>query len=52
MLRSDVFSCFVFYAVLLILKMYFLAILTGQLRLRKKVSRVPLQPLYKSKKYK
>ncbi|CAL8341873.1 unnamed protein product [Arctogadus glacialis] len=36
MLRSDVFSCFVFYAVLLILKMYFLAILTGQLRLRKK----------------
>ena len=40
MLRSDVFSCFVFYAVLLILKMYALAILTGQLRLRKKVNRL------------
>ncbi|KAM3873822.1 prostaglandin E synthase [Diretmus argenteus] len=36
MIRSDVFSCFVFYAVLLVLKMYILAIITGQVRLRKK----------------
>ncbi|XP_057674783.1 prostaglandin E synthase [Corythoichthys intestinalis] len=36
MLRNSVFSCFVFYAVLLVLKMYMLAFITGQLRLRKK----------------
>ncbi|XP_077594180.1 prostaglandin E synthase [Stigmatopora nigra] len=36
MLRNSVFSCFVFYAVLLLLKMYALAIITGELRLRKK----------------
>uniref|UniRef100_M3ZUL6 Prostaglandin E synthase n=1 Tax=Xiphophorus maculatus TaxID=8083 RepID=M3ZUL6_XIPMA len=31
-----VFSCFVFYAVLLVIKMYTIAIITGQVRLRKK----------------
>lgn len=36
--RNEVFSCFVFYAVLLVIKMYILAIITGQVRLRKKVS--------------
>ncbi|KAF7642139.1 hypothetical protein LDENG_00263920 [Lucifuga dentata] len=36
MIRDEVFSCFVFYSVLLVLKMYILAIITGQLRLRKK----------------
>ncbi|XP_037121538.1 prostaglandin E synthase [Syngnathus acus] len=37
MLRNnDVFSCFVFYAVVLLLKMYLLAFITGQVRLRKK----------------
>ncbi|KAL3041970.1 prostaglandin E synthase [Trematomus bernacchii] len=34
--RNEVFSCFVFYAVLLVIKMYILAIITGQVRLRKK----------------
>lgn len=37
MITSEVFSCFVFYATLLVLKMYAIAIITGQLRLRKKV---------------
>ena len=37
MLGNPVFSCFVFYATLLILKMYIIAIITGQVRLRKKV---------------
>ncbi|KAM3600344.1 uncharacterized protein V6R79_021750 [Siganus canaliculatus] len=36
MLRNEVFSCFVFYAVLLVIKMYVIAIITGQVRLRKK----------------
>ncbi|XP_017263035.1 prostaglandin E synthase [Kryptolebias marmoratus] len=36
MLRNEVFSCFVFYAVLLVVKMYAIAVITGQLRLRKK----------------
>lgn len=38
MIRNEVFSCFVFYGVLLVLKMYVIAIITGQVRLRKKVS--------------
>ena len=38
MIRNEVFSCFVFYGVLLVLKMYIIAIITGQVRLRKKVS--------------
>lgn len=36
MIRNEVFSCFVFYAVLLVIKMYIIAIITGQVRLRKK----------------
>ncbi|CAG5867653.1 unnamed protein product [Menidia menidia] len=36
MIRNRVFSCFVFYAVLLVIKMYVIAIITGQVRLRKK----------------
>uniref|UniRef100_A0A3Q0QYD1 Prostaglandin E synthase n=1 Tax=Amphilophus citrinellus TaxID=61819 RepID=A0A3Q0QYD1_AMPCI len=36
MLRNPVFSCFVFYGVLLVLKMYVIAVITGQVRLRKK----------------
>ncbi|XP_047227952.1 prostaglandin E synthase [Girardinichthys multiradiatus] len=36
MIRNEVFSCFVFYAVLLVIKMYTIAVITGQLRLRKK----------------
>ncbi|XP_070845194.1 prostaglandin E synthase [Chaetodon trifascialis] len=36
MIRNEVFSCFVFYAVLLVMKMYIIAIITGQVRLRKK----------------
>ncbi|TSK82117.1 Prostaglandin E synthase [Bagarius yarrelli] len=36
MLGNSVFSCFVFYSTLLILKMYTLAVITGQVRLRKK----------------
>ncbi|KAG5272152.1 hypothetical protein AALO_G00162220 [Alosa alosa] len=36
MLRNEVFACFVFYSTLLILKMYTLAVITGQVRLRKK----------------
>ncbi|XP_028273962.1 prostaglandin E synthase [Parambassis ranga] len=35
-IRNEVFSCFVFYGVLLVLKMYIIAIITGQVRLRKK----------------
>ncbi|KAM7368782.1 hypothetical protein PAMP_013089 [Pampus punctatissimus] len=35
-IRNEVFSCFVFYAVLLVIKMYIIAIITGQVRLRKK----------------
>lgn len=38
MINDEVFSCFVFYGVLLVLKMYIIAIITGQVRLRKKVS--------------
>ena len=38
MIRNEVFSCFVFYGVLLVVKMYIIAIITGQIRLRKKVS--------------
>nr|XP_057921018.1 prostaglandin E synthase [Doryrhamphus excisus]XP_057921019.1 prostaglandin E synthase [Doryrhamphus excisus] len=36
MIRNNVFSCFVFYAVLLVLKMYVMAVITGQVRLWKK----------------
>ncbi|XP_044031413.1 prostaglandin E synthase [Siniperca chuatsi] len=36
MIRNEVFSCYVFYGVLLVIKMYILAIITGQVRLRKK----------------
>ncbi|XP_056258707.1 prostaglandin E synthase [Seriola aureovittata] len=36
MIRNEVFSCFVFYGVLLLIKMYIIAIITGQVRLRKK----------------
>ncbi|XP_030641207.1 prostaglandin E synthase [Chanos chanos] len=36
MLRNEVFACFAFYGTLLILKMYIIAIITGQVRLRKK----------------
>ncbi|XP_071322792.1 prostaglandin E synthase [Trachinotus anak] len=36
MIRNEVFSCFVFYGVLLVIKMYIIAIITGQVRLRKK----------------
>ncbi|KAG9281778.1 prostaglandin E synthase [Astyanax mexicanus] len=36
MLENPVFSCFVFYSTLLILKMYIIAIITGQVRLRRK----------------
>lgn len=35
---DPVFSCFVFYGALLVVKMYIIAIITGQVRLRKKVS--------------
>nr|XP_033772859.1 prostaglandin E synthase-like isoform X1 [Geotrypetes seraphini] len=35
-LRNEAFSSFVLYATLLVIKMYLLAILTGQLRLRRK----------------
>lgn len=38
MITSEVFSCFVFYGALLVIKMYIVAIITGQVRLRKKVS--------------
>lgn len=38
MLQDQVFASFVFFATLLILKMYAVAILTGQVRLRRKVS--------------
>ncbi|KPP69131.1 prostaglandin E synthase-like, partial [Scleropages formosus] len=38
MLDNPVFLSFVFYSVLLILKMYIIAIITGQVRLHKKVS--------------
>ncbi|XP_040012591.1 prostaglandin E synthase isoform X2 [Xiphias gladius] len=36
MIRNEAFSCFVFYGVLLVVKMYTIAIVTGQIRLRKK----------------
>ncbi|XP_057206747.1 prostaglandin E synthase [Triplophysa rosa] len=36
MLGSEVWTCFIFYSTLLILKMYIIAIVTGQVRLRKK----------------
>ncbi|KAF1377730.1 hypothetical protein PFLUV_G00203770 [Perca fluviatilis] len=36
LIRNEVFSCFVFYGVLLVIKMYIVAIITGQVRLRKK----------------
>uniref|UniRef100_A0A8C5EIK2 Uncharacterized protein n=1 Tax=Gouania willdenowi TaxID=441366 RepID=A0A8C5EIK2_GOUWI len=36
MIRNEVFSCFVFYGVLLVVKMYVIAIITGQVRLRRK----------------
>ncbi|XP_029921213.1 prostaglandin E synthase [Myripristis murdjan] len=36
MIVNEVFSCFVFYGVLLVVKMYAVAIITGQVRLRKK----------------
>ncbi|XP_017315210.1 prostaglandin E synthase [Ictalurus punctatus] len=36
MLENPVFSCFVFYSTMLILKMYTIAVITGQVRLRKK----------------
>ncbi|XP_056314018.1 prostaglandin E synthase [Danio aesculapii] len=36
MLGSDIQLCFIFYSTLLILKMYIIAIITGQVRLRKK----------------
>ncbi|KAI7813348.1 prostaglandin E synthase, partial [Triplophysa rosa] len=35
-LGSEVWTCFIFYSTLLILKMYIIAIVTGQVRLRKK----------------
>ncbi|XP_063792534.1 prostaglandin E synthase isoform X2 [Pseudophryne corroboree] len=35
-MENEVFLSFVFYSTLLILKMYILAIITGQIRLRKK----------------
>lgn len=37
MITNEVFSCFVFYGTLLVIKMYIVAIITGQVRLRKKV---------------
>ncbi|XP_065149507.2 prostaglandin E synthase [Paramisgurnus dabryanus] len=36
MLESEVSMCFIFYSTLLILKMFIIAIITGQVRLRKK----------------
>ncbi|KAJ0012967.1 hypothetical protein NQD34_017301 [Periophthalmus magnuspinnatus] len=36
LLNNQVFCCFVFYAVLLVIKMYIISIIVGQLRLRKK----------------
>ncbi|XP_036386087.1 prostaglandin E synthase [Megalops cyprinoides] len=36
MLDNEVFASFVFYSTLLVLKMYIIAIITGQVRLRKK----------------
>ncbi|XP_062845022.1 prostaglandin E synthase [Trichomycterus rosablanca] len=36
MLLNPIFSCFIFYGTLLVLKMYIIAIITGQVRLRKK----------------
>lgn len=36
MIKNEVFSCFAFYGVLLVIKMYIIAIITGQVRLRKK----------------
>lgn len=42
MLENPVFSSFVFYSTLLILKMYTIAVITGQVRLRKKVIETPM----------
>lgn len=42
-MKNQVFSCFVFYGVLLVMKMYIIAIITGQMRLRKKVSDYDLE---------
>ncbi|TWW66377.1 prostaglandin E synthase [Takifugu rubripes] len=36
MIVSEVFSCFAFYGALLVIKMYIIAIITGQVRLRRK----------------
>ncbi|XP_068609157.1 prostaglandin E synthase [Brachionichthys hirsutus] len=36
MIRNEVLSCFIFYGVLLVLKMYLVAVIVGQARLRKK----------------
>nr|XP_046230615.1 prostaglandin E synthase [Scatophagus argus] len=36
MIKNEVFSCFVFYGALLVIKMYIIAVITGQVRLRKK----------------
>ncbi|XP_029300637.1 prostaglandin E synthase [Cottoperca gobio] len=36
LIRNEVFSCFVFYGVILVMKIYIIAIITGQVRLRKK----------------
>uniref|UniRef100_A0A8D0HDD9 Prostaglandin E synthase n=1 Tax=Sphenodon punctatus TaxID=8508 RepID=A0A8D0HDD9_SPHPU len=36
MMESEVFASFIFYSTVLIIKMYVLAIITGQVRLRKK----------------
>ncbi|KAF3701861.1 Prostaglandin E synthase [Channa argus] len=36
MISTEAFSCFVFYGVLLVIKMYIIAFITGQVRLRKK----------------
>lgn len=47
---DPVFSCFAFYGVLLVIKMYIIAIITGQVRLRKKVSWLPENKRRKERK--
>ncbi|MGH0167936.1 UNVERIFIED_CONTAM: hypothetical protein FKN15_053781 [Acipenser sinensis] len=42
MLDNEAFGSFVFYSTLLIIKMYIVAIITGQVRLRKKVRNTAL----------
>lgn len=37
MITNEVFSCFAFYGALMVIKMYIIAIITGQVRLRRKV---------------